>query len=137
VKGLVLASVIAAFVAAAIAAGVAEFLNAKWGGGFRAPFYAGIGSGLVLAMVGLPFAIKIASIGGDGKNSGFWMWWGTGLLTRLVLMAGFALGLDAGFSNAPAAALLPMVGVYLAGMFCESAWVAKILFRTDTISKTL
>ena len=133
-----LASVIAALGSGLIAAGIAEFLNAKWGGGFREPFYAGIGSGVMLALVGLPFAIKIATFGNSADNSdAFWKWWGVGLLTRLALMAVFALTLAAWFKSTPEPALLSMVGVYLVGMFVEAAFVARLLFGKDTFSKTI
>jgi hypothetical protein len=96
------------------------------------PYFAGVGAGAVLVLVGLPFAIKLARI---GSNSGtqFWMWWCVGLILRLVLLLSFAFGLAFVYRNHPAVALLPMTGVYVTGMFAEMGWVARVLFkRTPT-----
>jgi len=136
VKGLVFVSLLAAGLAAALAAGICEGLigpMGKFGAEIRAPYYAGVGAGVVLALVGLPFAAKLAGIGAAPEaNGGFWKWWGAGVLLRMALMLVLALTLMAVFVKSPAAALLPMSGVYLVGMFTEAAWLAKFLFGKDT-----
>ena len=136
--GLVPVSLIAAGTAAAIASGICELLISKFGADLRAPYYTGVGAGLVLALVGLPFAMKLAAIGVVTDDKGaFWTWWGAGLLLRLALVLILALIQMVCFSKFPAAALLSMSGVYLVGMFTEAAWLAKFLFGKDTFSKTM
>ncbi len=137
-KGLVLVSLMAAGLSAALAAGICELgLIGKFGAEIRAPYFSGVGAGLVLALVGLPFAVKLAAIGAAPEaTGGFWKWWGAGLLLRMALMLVLALTLMAVFAKFPAAALLPMSGVYLVGMFAEAAWLAKFLFGKDTFSKS-
>jgi hypothetical protein len=101
-------------------------------GEMRVPIYAGGAAGLIAAGVGLAFAVKIARLDlAADKNGAFWKWWGGGMMARFGLVATLGLILMAVFPKQPAAALFSMMGVYLLGMFAESAWLAQVFFKAD------
>ena len=132
-KGLAAVGMLASGIAAVIAIVVAEVMSARNGGVGRAGFYGGIAAGGLLAVVGIPFAAKAGSIGGDpDAGAAFWKWWGAGVLARMALLMIFIFALMALFADQPAAALLTMAGVYMAGLFAESAWLARALFRFNS-----
>ena len=97
---------------------------------WRVPLYAGGVAGIGVCLGGLPFAAKLVKLGTD-PGAAFWKWWGAGILARLTLMTGAAGVLALMYGGKQViAAILCMFGVYLAGMFAESAWVAKCFFDT-------
>jgi len=119
-----------------LAAAVAEGVGAWVGSEYRHPIYAGGAAGVLLTLLGLPFALKLARLGETKDSSGkFWAWWGAGLLMRLFLLLGLALLLNATFREQPVAALLALLGSYLIGMFAEAGWLAAKLIAVDTIEK--
>lgn len=117
---------------AAGVAGAAEGLSRAFGAELRVPIYAGGCAGILLGLVGIPFAVKLAGIAGAKDESGaFWRWWGLGMLSRLGLMLVLALSLAAAFDKQAMPALLSMVAAYLVGMFAEAGWLAKLFIAGD------
>ncbi|MFH0939191.1 MAG: hypothetical protein V1899_07920 [Planctomycetota bacterium] len=112
-------------------AAAAEIMARLLDCGLRVPIYAGGAAGLLLVVVGLPFAAKLTGVA-TSDDASFWKWWGTGLLTRMILLLILALALAAYFSERRAAALLSMISVYLIGMFVEAAWLAKRFFSNSS-----
>lgn len=109
----------------------AEAVNAWVGSEFRTPIYAGGTAGIFVTLLGLPFALVLARVGEQNDSGGqFWVWWGAGLMVRLVVALGLAVALNI-FSAQPTAALLALVGSYLIGMFAEAGWVAARLIKMD------
>ena len=136
-KGLVAVGLISSGVAAGLSIIAAEVLGHKFGDVVRSGCYWGTAAGVVLALVGLPFAIKMASFGKQPDKGGmFWIWWGVGMIARLMLLVALSLALLATYLEQSMAPLLSMMGVYLVGMLAESAWVARLLFAAHTNENT-
>ena len=132
-KGLVAVGLISTAIAAGVCIVVAEVLGHKFGDVVRSGCYWGTAAGGALALIGLPFAIKMAAFGKEADKGGmFWIWWGAGMLVRLILLVVLSLALLAVYLEQSIAPLLCMTGVYLVGMMSESAWVARTLFTTLT-----
>lgn len=117
--------VVGGLLLAGLVAGVAE-LSGAW----RAAVYAGGGAELVVCLVGLCCAAKLAGLPVQpGNDSRFWAWWGGGMLARLALGLGAALAFKLFFRNDFMPALLALAGTYLAGLLVETAWLAQELSR--------
>jgi len=107
--------------------GSAEVLERAYAPGLRVPVYVGGMAGLVLALLGMLIALRLARFASSGaEDQGFWKWWGGGLLLRFVL-GGIAGVVLMGLKLGPPA-LLTMAAVYLAGMFVETALLAQMFF---------
>lgn len=98
------------------------------GCGVRTAVYLGGIAGLLLAAVGLPFAIALSGLAKtSGSEKRFWHCWGTGLLVRLALLVTFACGLAWQQPEHFGVALLSMMALYLPMMLAEAVWTARIL----------
>jgi hypothetical protein len=117
----------------ALLVGATEVVVKFWGGALRLPMYCGGMAGLVLGVVAIPFLLQLKAMAGVKDASGaFWKWWGAGLLLRMVILLGMALGLMSWFRQQSTAALLSLLAVYLIGMFVEAAWLASVFIQSDT-----
>ena len=122
---------LSAFALAALTIGISQLAGACLGGHVQTAFYSGALAGVALAASGMPFVMKLARIGAcTTDDAKFWRLWGAGLLLRSGLLLALGIPLALLFRDHPAVVLLPMVGLYLAGLFAETAWLARILFSS-------
>jgi hypothetical protein len=119
------------FILAGLVAGVSEVMGAWLGAAARISSYLGGAAGLLIVLAGIPFMVKLGSISLRKDGAHFWGWWGAGALVRVALLVPLAIVLAFKLSDTALVALMVMAGVYLLGMFAESAYVAWLCFAQN------
>ena len=129
-KTWILIAVAGTGIGAGVVFAVAELLASKYGAGIRLPALAGGTAGIALALSGIPFAAMVERVASrKNADAEFWGWWGGGLLVRMGLLLAFSQMLN--FPNHRSAASMTMMGVYLAGLFAETAWLSQKLLKNE------
>ena len=110
---------------------VVELVCAKHVEAYRWPLYLGGAAGYLANLLAFPMALLMVRLPARGKDSLFWMFWGGGFLIRFIVIGGSAFGLNWYFKSYEMPALLAMMGVFLPGLFAESARMALRFFEMD------
>lgn len=124
----VLGACVAALGLAGLVLACGEAAVAYQGPSARAAVYVGGAGALFASLCGLPFLVKMTSLG-DDPTGAFWKLWGLGLVTRTGVGLLVAVGLVYGFRPPVEAGILTLALVYFAALMLETVWVAKRLSR--------
>lgn len=122
----VLGAGIAALGLVGLIAACGEAAVAYQGLSARAAVYVGGAGAMFASLCGLPFLVKMTSLGEDPTGA-FWKLWGLGLVTRTGVGLLAAVGLIYGHRPPVEAGILTLALVYFAALMFETVWVAKRL----------
>ena len=127
------ATAIGALILAALVALVTEGVSWLKGSEWRLPLYWGGAAGFGLNLIGYPFALKMAVLPAEKVKAGASInWWVGGVLARLVGLAIFIKLLKGRFGDYERFVVMMTIGVYMAGMLAELAWLGRRFNAMDT-----